>query len=268
MLVPHHAGRKRLHLEIKEKLTRMGNEWRDRALTSYRAVVKSLSDFARSHRSQEEEEQALSEEMKAMIAASSGAEEDNYSTMTDEEILVGSLNGGRRVDYVLQEAPFESFNDYLFALSSHACYWESEDTALLMLREIYAAQQILPVMPGDKIPLKLHPAPPLGSYVPPVDNEVEQSFAPPSCAPQSFVPPPLLQSDNSAMPMSLQVPTAESNYQPNVSDLNVPAASAAPPPPRLNAALLRSQQQSKQQSIFVKGGGSVFAQQRGGLFRK
>lgn len=37
--------------------------------------------------------------------------------------LLGRLNGGRRVDYVLQEAPLEFFNEYLFALTSHVCYW-------------------------------------------------------------------------------------------------------------------------------------------------
>jgi len=41
----------------------------------------------------------------------------------DEDYPIGRLNCGRRVDYVLQEKPIESFNDYLFALSSHACYW-------------------------------------------------------------------------------------------------------------------------------------------------
>lgn len=43
----------------------------------------------------------------------------------EEETLVkvGMLNGGRRIDYVLQEKPIESFNEYLFALQSHLCYW-------------------------------------------------------------------------------------------------------------------------------------------------
>lgn len=38
-------------------------------------------------------------------------------------VNVGMLNGGRRIDYVLQEKPIESFNEYLFALQSHLCYW-------------------------------------------------------------------------------------------------------------------------------------------------
>lgn len=39
------------------------------------------------------------------------------------QVKVGMLNGGRRIDYVLQEAPIESFNEYLFAIQSHLCYW-------------------------------------------------------------------------------------------------------------------------------------------------
>lgn len=38
-------------------------------------------------------------------------------------LKVGKLNGGRRIDYVLQEAPFEYINEYIFALTSHICYW-------------------------------------------------------------------------------------------------------------------------------------------------
>lgn len=39
------------------------------------------------------------------------------------DIRIGKLNGGNRIDYVLQEAPLESFNEYLFALTSHVVYW-------------------------------------------------------------------------------------------------------------------------------------------------
>ena len=45
------------------------------------------------------------------------------SSIAEGEVEVGMLNQGRRIDFVLQEAPFESFNDYLFALSSHLVYW-------------------------------------------------------------------------------------------------------------------------------------------------
>lgn len=55
------------------------------------------------------------------------------------DLSLGLLNKGRRIDYVLQEAPFEFFNEYIFALSSHVCYWESEDTMLMILKEIYSS---------------------------------------------------------------------------------------------------------------------------------
>ena len=43
--------------------------------------------------------------------------------VVDEVCVIGELNQGRRVDYVLQEKPIEKLNEYLFALSSHLCYW-------------------------------------------------------------------------------------------------------------------------------------------------
>lgn len=39
------------------------------------------------------------------------------------DLCLGALNKGRRIDYVLQEAPFEFFNEYIFALTSHVVYW-------------------------------------------------------------------------------------------------------------------------------------------------
>jgi hypothetical protein len=49
----------------------------------------------------------------------------------------GRINKGRRVDYALQESPLESINEYLFSVGSHSCYWTSEDTMLLIVREVY-----------------------------------------------------------------------------------------------------------------------------------
>jgi len=52
-------------------------------------------------------------------------------------LCVGKLNGGKRIDYVLQEAPLESINEYIFSVSSHLMYWDSKDTMLLILKELY-----------------------------------------------------------------------------------------------------------------------------------
>lgn len=70
---------------------------------------------------------------------------EESATPSKEEVApvnVGMLNGGHRIDYVLQEKPIESFNEYLFALQGHLCYWESEDTVLLLLKEIYQTMGI------------------------------------------------------------------------------------------------------------------------------
>lgn len=50
---------------------------------------------------------------------------ENPEPQREEEpqVKMGMLNGGNRIDYVLQEKPIESFNEYLFALQSHLCYW-------------------------------------------------------------------------------------------------------------------------------------------------
>lgn len=41
----------------------------------------------------------------------------------ETDLALGKINAGRRIDYVLQEAPHEIINEYLFALTSHVCYW-------------------------------------------------------------------------------------------------------------------------------------------------
>lgn len=57
-------------------------------------------------------------------------------TPVDEDCPMGRLNGGHRVDYVLQEKPIESFNDYLFALSSHACYWYRNVECFIIIYDV------------------------------------------------------------------------------------------------------------------------------------
>ncbi|KAL4640935.1 SEC23-interacting protein [Arapaima gigas] len=152
VLIPHHKGRKRLHLELKEGLSRMGSDLKQGFISSLRAAWQTLNDFARAHTSstqlqaelekvanqiKEEEEKQDSDANKLVESPDSGKEEETA-------VKIGMLNGGNRIDYVLQEKPIESFNEYLFALQSHLCYWESEDTALLILKEIYKTMGVLP----------------------------------------------------------------------------------------------------------------------------
>ncbi|XP_078128790.1 SEC23-interacting protein isoform X1 [Sander vitreus] len=151
VLIPHHKGRKRLHLELKESLTRMGSDLKHGFISSLRSAWQTLNDFARAHTSSallqaelamvanqiEEQEKQEHEEHKLPESPEPPKEEE-------PQVKVGMLNGGNRIDYVLQEKPIESFNEYLFALQSHLCYWQSEDTALLILKEIYRTMGIHP----------------------------------------------------------------------------------------------------------------------------
>ncbi|NXF21980.1 DDHD2 Phospholipase, partial [Rhodinocichla rosea] len=143
MLLPHHKGRKRMHLELKEGLTRMSVDLKNNLLGSLRVAWQSFT------RSPVPALEAGSSEAEA--EAEAGAEkqpdtkaEEPPAAVKEETppINVGRLNRGNRIDYVLQEKPIESFNEYLFALQGHLCYWESEDTVLLVLKEIYQTQGI------------------------------------------------------------------------------------------------------------------------------
>ncbi|XP_077498226.1 phosphatidic Acid Phospholipase A1 isoform X2 [Amblyomma americanum] len=156
VLIPHHKGRKRMHLELKESLSRMGSDLKQRFMDSLRYTWNSLNEFARAHRSspvqvEAEVDRVLQEEISRQADA---AELESTVTASDlqgvDDLGVGQLNGGRRIDYVLQEKPIESFNEYLFALASHACYWESEDTVLLILKELYALQGLTPQLPSSR----------------------------------------------------------------------------------------------------------------------
>ncbi|XP_068128372.1 phospholipase DDHD2-like isoform X2 [Hyperolius riggenbachi] len=108
MLIPHHKGRKRMHLELKEGITRVGTNILGSLQVAWQAFtqppVPSLPP-------------------PAADAATSGMAESAPVKGDLAHIDVGMLNGGQRFDYVLQETPIESFNEYLFALKSHLCYW-------------------------------------------------------------------------------------------------------------------------------------------------
>ncbi|XP_041792693.1 phospholipase DDHD2 isoform X2 [Chelmon rostratus] len=139
MLIPHHKGRKRMHLELKDSLTRMSMDLKNNVLGSLRTAWQSFARLPVAALPPVEEGETTIE--RNLQEAQGVCEEAEPSVSAEQpeqpEIKVGMLNGGRRIDYVLQEKPIESFNEYLFAIQSHLCYWESEDTALLLLKEIY-----------------------------------------------------------------------------------------------------------------------------------
>ncbi|XP_022914936.2 triacylglycerol hydrolase DDHD2 [Onthophagus taurus] len=147
VLIPHHKGRKRMHLELKETMTRVGADIKQKVMDSMKNTWNSFFQGWTSNKPSLEEEvdKAIEE------GFSSNNQENNNENQENEktDLCLGLLNKGRRIDYVLQEAPVEFFNEYIFTLSSHLCYWESEDTILMMLKEIYGT---LNISPDNQIP--------------------------------------------------------------------------------------------------------------------
>jgi len=133
LLVPHHKGRKRMHLELKETMSRVGTDIKQRVMESLKATMGAVYHVAGTLTGQVE--QAVETEI---------SEQTRTESPVQDEVLTlpAKINSGKRVDYVLQEAPLESFNEYLFAIASHLCYWESEDISLMILKEIYSSMDI------------------------------------------------------------------------------------------------------------------------------
>ncbi|VDP77522.1 unnamed protein product [Echinostoma caproni] len=158
VLMPHHKGGKRLHLRLKDNLARVGSDLKSKLFQSVHSTWRTLQDFALSHRFRPSPNEGHGDDpdeshrLFSQLDIPATENEDAGSCSSEGEMNFNSqLNQGRRIDYVLQEAPLESFSDYIFALGSHAAYWESEDTALFLLTEVYAPQSVTPLLPGQKM---------------------------------------------------------------------------------------------------------------------
>ncbi|RDD37977.1 SEC23-interacting protein [Trichoplax sp. H2] len=145
VMMEHHKGRKRFHLELKDNLTKMGKNFKRNIISSVQSTITAIQDFARAHTGTKKEEGSdLTEHESEMQQLS---ELIDTKDQIEDNVEIGQLNEGNRIDYVLQEAPLESLNEYLFALSSHCCYWTSEDTAFFILRKLYSRSELEPSSP-------------------------------------------------------------------------------------------------------------------------
>lgn len=152
VLIPHHKGRKRMHLELKETMARVGADLKQKVFDSMKSTWNSFYQLAMFHKQDQpaleaEVSKNIQNQLETTPEEDDQCEQEPIQEQTD--IPLGQLNNGRRIDYVLQEAPLEFFNEYIFALTSHVCYWESEDTILMILKEIYSSMDI---QTDNKIP--------------------------------------------------------------------------------------------------------------------
>lgn len=161
VMIPHHTGRKRFHLELKDNIAKMGADFKNTISQSMSSVYNSINSiisyttsFTGGQQQKNSEDQpsqsdnqtfsALSQEVTSTYqdVVSNNSAESMKQLYEDKDPLYGNLNNMRRIDFVLQEKPLEAFNDYLFAFQSHLCYWESEDTILMILREVYGLEGV------------------------------------------------------------------------------------------------------------------------------
>ncbi|XP_029179225.1 SEC23-interacting protein-like isoform X2 [Nylanderia fulva] len=143
MLIPHHKGRKRMHLELKETMARVGADLKQKLIDSVKHTWNSFYQLALFHKPDNQTlEREIDKVVEEQLQQQPVVPEQHNNDDGGANLKIGKLNGGRRIDYVLQEAPFEYINEYIFALTSHICYWESEDTMLLILKEIYGCRGI------------------------------------------------------------------------------------------------------------------------------
>ena len=160
VVIPHHKGRKRFHLgnnirfpimmllayfravtycrvrsfiislklfaEIKDVMFKMGTDIKLTMVETIKNTWKTVYSLASFGKTDESSGTTLEQEIDRVIEGEltkSVETQMGEQPQDDGSITIGQLNGGRRIDYVLQEGPLESFNEYLFALSSHVCYW-------------------------------------------------------------------------------------------------------------------------------------------------
>merc|ERR1719350_1229513 len=116
-------------------MTRVGGDIKAKVMESLKATMGAVYSVAGTLTGQEGGGGDNHQEERS--PSPSGSEVEDTSALETT-----CINQGARVDHVLQEAPMESFNEYVFALASHLCYWDSEDTVLLVLRQIYTSMGV------------------------------------------------------------------------------------------------------------------------------
>lgn len=151
VLIPHHKGRKRMHLELRETMQRVGNDIKQKIVDTFKTTMNTVYSFSLIKNPdpktiQQEVDKVLQDQLafetNASRAAGGRPRLNSASTTSsdvdngDTDLPLGRLNEGRRIDYVLQEAPLEFFNEYLFALTSHVGYWYAHHFILLLIWDL------------------------------------------------------------------------------------------------------------------------------------
>jgi phospholipase DDHD2 len=136
VLLPHHKGRKRMHIEIRENFSKVTEDIKNKMIDQVNNVWTSITEFRNltsglalnaieGPKNSPLINESNHETLKTVTSQPHLIKESIETKVNDNDLKInmGKLNQGRRIDYVLQERPIESFNEYIFALAAHACYW-------------------------------------------------------------------------------------------------------------------------------------------------
>lgn len=63
VLIPHHKGRKRMHLELKETMTRVGADLKQRFMDTFKNTLESVNFLGGSSRSRRDTEESISKDV-------------------------------------------------------------------------------------------------------------------------------------------------------------------------------------------------------------
>ena len=209
-----------MHLELKDTVTKlMTGDLKKKLIDSVWSSLNAIYNTATG--SAQDAEQKVQEAMETKL------EEQEALDSTNPTQLASELNGGLRIDYVLQEAPYESFNEYVFALGSHLCYWDSEDTALMILKDIYG---MLGILSDDQLALNeaMEQQP---HSMPIVDNTPTAILRPPPTPMGAPMPDPgpKVTSTPISGAASTLVPPGSGPFMPPPSNLGPPVTPVGPP---------------------------------------
>ena len=129
-ILPHHRGRKRIHLEVRDAMMKMSDDIKKRVYGSFQSVSSFFSRSNRAALSSSFQEEILQnydnpQDAPPELIASSSTDDNINIKYSNSSVKYnyGRLNEGSRIDYALQEGPIEVVNPYLFSISSHLCYW-------------------------------------------------------------------------------------------------------------------------------------------------
>lgn len=105
-------------------MARVGADLKQKLYDSVRNTWNSIFHLSMFYKT---DNQALANEIDKVVEEQFQQSQNEMEQRSNDDgganVTIGKLNGGRRIDHVLQEAPFEYINEYIFALTSHICYW-------------------------------------------------------------------------------------------------------------------------------------------------